>query len=93
MRCFTPRDGGCGSDVLGCSLAGHLVENGTDFAGLLGVEGVRLEQVEDQQAGLPLVELVHQALDAPLLDVSHRDGWSVSEGLIGPVAILQEAGQ
>ena len=47
-------------------VAGHLFEQGADFLGLAGVERVRLQQVEDQQAGLSLVELVDQVVD-PLL--------------------------
>src|SRR5512135_3634648 len=50
-------------------LAGHFFEDGADFLRPARVERVRLEQVEDQQAGLALVELIHQAADPLLTDL------------------------
>ena len=49
--------------------AGHFIEDGADFLRLARVERVRLQQVKDQQAGFPLVELVHQAADPLLADL------------------------
>ena len=65
----------------------HLFEQGPDFLGLARVERVGLEEVEHQQAGLPLIELVNEALDPLLLDVPDGDDRPIGEGLIGPVAL------
>ena len=69
------------------ALGVHLLEQGSNFLGLPGIERVRLEQVEHQQAGLPLIKLVDQALDTLLLDIADRNGGSIGEGLVGPVAL------
>src|SRR5258707_15687175 len=47
IRFRPPTERPGGSAHLGAGLAAHLVEDGTDFIRLFGVQGVRLEQVKD----------------------------------------------
>src|SRR5262249_22653307 len=74
-----------GSLLLG-GVARHLFEHRPDFLGLTSVERMRFQQVEHEQPGLTLVELVDQVVDPLLPDFLGRDRWPINECELAAVA-------
>ena len=63
-----------------------MLQEGADFLGVAGFEGVRFEQVKHQEAGVALVEFIDQVFDSALLDVLSGDRRFVDEGEFATVA-------